>query len=361
MASIERYTTDAGVRYSVRYRTPSGSQTKKRGFRTKRDANCSLANTEVRKATGDYVAPSLGRVTVGELAVDWLERKRQVVAPKTWFGKEGTCRNHVAPHWASVPVAAIDLLSVEAWITKMVRGGAGAGDGPRRTGCWRASSTTRSRASGWPPTRRAESENLPEGDRQAPRLPDVRRRASAGRRGRRVQLRADPDAGLLRDPLGRGRSVAGARRRVPEAPAGGVAVRVGSRRRAGRWGHRRAARHVRCRCPRSCSTRCRCSAGQGSGRLVFPAPGRVPPVRVGRQPAGSRARCRPPACSASRRTTCGTPARAWLWRPAPTCWRCHGCSGTQQPSMTLDIYADLFDSDLDKVAATMDSRYARAR
>jgi hypothetical protein len=44
----------------VRYRTPQHTQTKKRGFTTKRAAEA-LANTvEVEKLTGNYVAPSLG-------------------------------------------------------------------------------------------------------------------------------------------------------------------------------------------------------------------------------------------------------------------------------------------------------------
>ena len=40
----------------------------KRGFRTKRDAQLFAATVEVSKAKGEYVAPKLGRVSVGELA-----------------------------------------------------------------------------------------------------------------------------------------------------------------------------------------------------------------------------------------------------------------------------------------------------
>ena len=57
MATIESYETASGRRYQVRYRTPQRSQTKKRGFKTKRDA-LEFANTvEVEKMTGSYVAP----------------------------------------------------------------------------------------------------------------------------------------------------------------------------------------------------------------------------------------------------------------------------------------------------------------
>lgn len=125
MASTERYTTDKGTFWLVRYRTPTGSQTKKRGFKTKREAELFLANNEVRKATGDYVKPSLGRVTVGELAIDWLARRKQAVAATTACHHEYTWRLHVAPRWESVPVASIDVLAVEAWIAAMVSDGTG--------------------------------------------------------------------------------------------------------------------------------------------------------------------------------------------------------------------------------------------
>src|SRR6476646_769713 len=116
MASIERYSTGAGVRYSVRYRVPGGTQTKKRGFKTKRDAELFLANTEVRKATGDYVAPKLGRVTVGDLAESWLERKRQSRSVGYHYWLQSAWRVHIAPRWASVSVADVDLLDIETWI-----------------------------------------------------------------------------------------------------------------------------------------------------------------------------------------------------------------------------------------------------
>jgi Phage integrase, N-terminal SAM-like domain len=109
MASIERYSTGAGVRYSVRYRTPSGSQTKTRGFKTKRDTELFLANTEVRKATGDYVAPKLGRTTVGDLGAEWLERKRPTIKQITYINYEHIWRRQVLPRWGSVPIASVDV------------------------------------------------------------------------------------------------------------------------------------------------------------------------------------------------------------------------------------------------------------
>jgi hypothetical protein len=71
VATIESYQTSSGAkRYVVRYRTPQRTQTKKRGFKTKRDAQEFAATVEVEKLTGKYVAPSLGQVTVRELGSD---------------------------------------------------------------------------------------------------------------------------------------------------------------------------------------------------------------------------------------------------------------------------------------------------
>ena len=69
VATISKYQTASGATlYRVRYRTPDRGQTDKRGFKTKRDAEAFANTVEVTKARGEYVAPSLGRVTVGSWA-----------------------------------------------------------------------------------------------------------------------------------------------------------------------------------------------------------------------------------------------------------------------------------------------------
>lgn len=120
MATIESYETSTGAnRYMVRYRTPQRTQTKKRGFRTKRDAQ-EFANTvEVEKMTGSYVAPSLGLITVGELAPAWLSRKESDVAPSNYRTLESAWRVHVKPAWGTTRIADVDLGAVERWIATM--------------------------------------------------------------------------------------------------------------------------------------------------------------------------------------------------------------------------------------------------
>ena len=260
MASITRYTTSAGAtRWTVRYRQPDGSQTQKRGFRTKRDAELFSATTEVKKATGDYVAPRLGRVTVGQLAPSWLERK-ELLSRSTYTSAELTWRLHVAPRWESVAVSAVDVLAVEAWITSMIRGGKGAVVVRQAHGVSVGILDDAQKG-------RADRGQSGEGCRestcaagQAARLPDGRRRAPARRRGGRVSgrwcwcWRTAVCAGARRSGCGCATSSScggGCRcRRTPTRGVGG----------ASRSAHPRAARPDRCRCPNSCSMRCRCSA-----------------------------------------------------------------------------------------------------
>jgi hypothetical protein len=105
----------------VRYRTPQQTQTKRRSFRTKRDAQDFAATVEVRKLDGNYVAPSLGRITVAELAPVWLSRKESDVAKSNYRMLESAWRIHVKTEWGSVRLSDVDLAEVETWIAAMRR------------------------------------------------------------------------------------------------------------------------------------------------------------------------------------------------------------------------------------------------
>lgn len=127
MATIEKYEISGGItRYRVRYRTPDKRSTDKSGFRTKRDAQDFANDVEVKKLTGDYIAPRLGKVTVHELSADWLARKKAATAESYYRTLETSYRVHVQPRWGSVSVADVDVLATEAWIAAMTRKGSGA-------------------------------------------------------------------------------------------------------------------------------------------------------------------------------------------------------------------------------------------
>ena len=120
MATISKYQTASGATlYRVRYRTPDRVQTDKRGFKTKRDAEAFANSVEVTKARGEYVAPSLGRVTVGELGPAWLERKQGHMKPSAFRSYENAWRVHVEPRWRATRVGDIRHTGVQSWVTDL--------------------------------------------------------------------------------------------------------------------------------------------------------------------------------------------------------------------------------------------------
>lgn len=127
MATIEPYETTAGKRYLVRYRKPDGKQTKKRGFRRKLDAERFANTVEVKKMTGEYIEPSLGRLPVAELGAKWLAG--QVFDKESWEVRvESIWRVHIEPFWGERAVNSIDGTEVRDWITGIDRAPSTLGD-----------------------------------------------------------------------------------------------------------------------------------------------------------------------------------------------------------------------------------------
>lgn len=124
MATIKAYTTQTGRRYRVRYRKPDGSQTDKRGFKTKRDAELFAASTTVSKARGEYVDPTAARATIGNLAPDWLANKKHALKPSAYAPLATAWRVYVEPRWATTAVGDIRPSAVEQWVRELTAGDA---------------------------------------------------------------------------------------------------------------------------------------------------------------------------------------------------------------------------------------------
>lgn len=118
MGSISSYESAAGRRYRVRYRKPDNSQTDKRGFRTKREAELFLSSTEVSKARGEYIDPTESRATVGELGTEWLKHQGHLKASSS-RPLEIAWRLHVAPRWSAIAVSDVRYSDVQRWVTDL--------------------------------------------------------------------------------------------------------------------------------------------------------------------------------------------------------------------------------------------------
>lgn len=118
MATIRPYDTKAGKRYRVRYRTPDGRQTDKRGFTTKKAAEAFSYTVEVDKLMGSYVAPAAGRATVGELGPDWLARQAHL-KPSALHSVDSAWKVHVEPRWGHYQLTKITFSEVQSWVAEL--------------------------------------------------------------------------------------------------------------------------------------------------------------------------------------------------------------------------------------------------
>ena len=123
MATISAYETKAGKRYRVRYRKPDRSQTDARGFKTKRDAEAFAATVEVAKLKGEYIDAAAAKATVGELGPDWLARQTHL-KPSALRPVESAWRVHVGPRWGKTPVSDIRKTAIQQWVSEMTAGDA---------------------------------------------------------------------------------------------------------------------------------------------------------------------------------------------------------------------------------------------
>ncbi|MDR7110921.1 integrase [Microbacterium trichothecenolyticum] len=118
MGSVEAYESKSGRRYRVRYRRPDNTQTDKRGFRTKREAENFLATVETSKLRGEWVDPARSRVRLSQVAEAWYDSKIRV-KPTTRSGYRNSLDKHVLPEWGDVRIVDIDHAHVQSWIARL--------------------------------------------------------------------------------------------------------------------------------------------------------------------------------------------------------------------------------------------------
>jgi integrase len=124
MGSATAYESAHGRRYRARWRDTSGVQHEKRGFGTKRAAQSYITSVERSLFGHVFSMPSEARISVGQLAVDWLENKRQAVKPSSFAPLGTVWRVYVAPRWATTPIGSIRPSAVEKWVRELGQGSA---------------------------------------------------------------------------------------------------------------------------------------------------------------------------------------------------------------------------------------------
>lgn len=107
-----------GARFKAFWRDPTGVQRSKT-FRTKKEANAFLSETETSKSHGTYVSPHAGRMTFGDHAEAWMATWNTEIT--TAARDHSVMRVHVLPQWGSWQLAKIDHMSVQSWVTELGR------------------------------------------------------------------------------------------------------------------------------------------------------------------------------------------------------------------------------------------------
>ncbi|MDQ0576475.1 tyrosine-type recombinase/integrase [Agromyces albus] len=121
MGSIHSYETKAGKRYRIIFRTPDHSQTSERGFRTKRDAEIRLAEVEVSKSRGEFIDAASARATIATLGKEWLLGQEHVLKPSAYRPLESSWRLHVKPKWGHRAIGSVRHSEAQTWVSELSR------------------------------------------------------------------------------------------------------------------------------------------------------------------------------------------------------------------------------------------------
>lgn len=108
-----------GSRWRARYVDDEGREHAK-GFARKSDAQQWLDTDVTTKfVTGTYVAPAAGRATVGDVYQSWSASQAHI-APKTAQSRRSTWGSRVEEQWGDVAVADVKTAAVRAWVAALV-------------------------------------------------------------------------------------------------------------------------------------------------------------------------------------------------------------------------------------------------
>ncbi|WP_444980247.1 tyrosine-type recombinase/integrase [Mycobacterium kiyosense] len=122
--TVHRATHGKGKRWRAMYVDDAGREHGK-VFERKAAAQPWL-DTEVtaKFATGSYVAPSAGKVTVAAVYAVWSAAQAHVL-PETVASRRSSWRSRVEPQWGDMAVADVRTAAVRAWVAAMAAEGAG--------------------------------------------------------------------------------------------------------------------------------------------------------------------------------------------------------------------------------------------
>jgi len=119
MGSVRPYQSAAGKRYEVRYIKPDGTKGGKRGFVRKREAEIWLADMESSRAHGLFMDPVAAQITVGEIGPAWLASKKASMKPSSYAPLNTAWTLRVQPKWGRWRLDDIKHTDVRDWVAEL--------------------------------------------------------------------------------------------------------------------------------------------------------------------------------------------------------------------------------------------------
>ena len=120
MASIQNRTKE-GRGYVVHYRDPSGKQ-RTQSFKSEKEAKQFAASVETDKVRGLFVAPTGGRVKLGERWAIY-EKASVDLRNSTRARNHSYAENHILPRFGKVRIGDITKDDVQQWVNELVASG----------------------------------------------------------------------------------------------------------------------------------------------------------------------------------------------------------------------------------------------
>jgi integrase len=107
--------------WRARYRDAAGRE-HSRHFHRKVDASKWLDEVTAALVRGEHVDPKLGKVTVGRWSAQWLATKANLKA-STRHRYAGILATHVVPTWGDVRLVDVTHADVQAWVSALAHAG----------------------------------------------------------------------------------------------------------------------------------------------------------------------------------------------------------------------------------------------
>jgi integrase len=93
-----------------------------KSFARRVDAENYRISIDGQKLAGAYIDPNRAKMTVGEVAEKWKASKVNLKAT-TKARNESALEVHVLPRWRSVPLAKVEYTDIQAWVAEMIATG----------------------------------------------------------------------------------------------------------------------------------------------------------------------------------------------------------------------------------------------